>query len=115
MSTIARDDILDSLVNDYLDHKAAAEKHTDIAAQCAEQIIAKIGEGNSYEVVDGVGVKVTHGAQTINSTRAAEILTAEQYAACFVSSFSAAGARNALPGALVDQCKVTGKPQVRAL
>lgn len=111
-----RDAILDGLVNDYLDAKAAIEKHQTIVDQLADQITQRLGVGGRHEVVPGVGVRVQAPAARFDSKKALELLTDEQLRAISVSKPDSTMARKMLPGVLVEQLQVsTGKPSVRVL
>lgn len=116
MSTaLPRDADLDALVNSWLDHRSAAEKHANEAKRLQAEILVKVGPGRRYELDNGEGVTVTAPVERVDEDRAKTVLTADQYEACLVRSFSVAQARKVLCGALVDLCKVAGSPTVRAL
>lgn len=113
---------LDLLVGGWMDHKAAAEKHSNEARRLGTEIAEKVGAGNSYEVVDGVGVAVTNPRSTISekgldAALAAGAITSAQYAECFdmTPRFSADKARQALTGNQLDAIKTIGAPTVRGL
>lgn len=106
----------DQLVNDWLDAKSAAEKHTVIAKQLAEALIREVGIGNSHEIMPGVGVRVQAPAKTLNADLARSILSPEQYASICEPTPSAAKAQQLLPGAVLDLIRTSGsRPSVRAL
>lgn len=107
------------IVTDWLDHLAAAEKHADEAKRLGD-VIAAWGPG-TYEVLPGVGATVSRPSRNIDEDRARDVLTPEQFAACCVPppatgpKFTAAAAKAALPGALLELVKVDGRSSVKRL
>lgn len=107
---------LDGLVNDYLTHKEAIDKHTVMCEQLGAQIVDALGVGGRHEIMPGVGVRVQAPAQRFDAKKAADILTAEQLASISEAKPSATLAKKFLPGVLVEQLtSPAGKPTVRAL
>lgn len=113
MTTIARTESLDGLVNDYLDARAAAEKSTERAEELADLIVTLVGEGHRYEVVSGVGVRVDPPSRRWRVEQARMVLLPNQLDEASERVPTLAAAKANLPAGLVDLCRVPiGKARV---
>lgn len=119
-NTHPRTEQLDALVNDYLDAKAAADKHATRAREKADEIVRLIPEGHQYKV-DGGGVTITKPRATFDATLAAEVLDDVELAAITDTIparkvVSSDLAKRFLSPARLEQVKrTTGRPSVREL
>jgi hypothetical protein len=108
--------LLDDIVNEYLDVSSALEKYEDRKREIAGEIASILGPGGRHEVVKGVGVTVSRPARRWDVNQARKVLTPAQLQAISVMVPDRKQADALLPGALVELCLVAGdRPVVRRI
>lgn len=107
---------LDSLVNEFLDARAASEKWADIADELREQIVDQVGIGNKHEVARGAGIRVSPPVRRWSVDQARMVLLPDQWTLVHELTPTLAAAQRNLPADLVDLCRVpVGKARVTKL
>jgi hypothetical protein len=115
-----RDEVLDQLVNEWLDLKAELDKREADLDDVAALIINRLPDGAKYPLpgFTDVGVRIQGPSKTLDKELAKQMLTPEQIEAASERVLTAAGVRKACPGWLVDlvvKAPATGKSSVRNL
>lgn len=114
----APDMVLHQLVSEWLDHKAALEKHARQLADAADLIRKRLQPGQRYEVAAGVGVTVRQPARSYDPTTGEQLLERAELEACTVTTLDHTKAKAILKARhVLDQAMKpgSGTPQVVAL
>jgi len=111
-------ELLDQVVDEYLDILADEEKTKIRKREIADLLIKKLGIGGLHEVRPKAGIRIQRPANRFKVDKAREVLTDDQLAAITVttSAPSAEVARQLLPPVLYDQLTAPdARPSVHLL
>lgn len=97
---------MDAAVNEYLDICAQIEKDSARRQELGIWLAARLGHGERYEIMDGVGVQLTAPRRTFSPELAGQLFSPEQLAEISTSAPSAALAKARYP-VIAEACRVT--------